>query len=354
MDSKKKSFATNLSRRHFLRTTALGTAAVLSGCSSVQLNGPLVQINHLPKKYSRRYGSFTANVCGILSKHAKNVKYKLNNGEWKPVRQKAPRVSPPNFTLEMKAEDLIAGKNHLEISASAAGHDEEITRREFDYDPGPIRLPVTRDWSQGDLDVQDGYWEVVERNGMHRVRLKKGYEDYDRIVVVAGAFPQGRRVETDLIFRKNAGNPFGFGILPLWGGRPDDEGVTPSRGWDFSCAWFYSYYNAVGMEFSYKNGAAKEAFVSTYKSYPIKPDARYFIVVESWPEFDESGKRKLWRQRMKWRKESENEKSEWIELTDIEGAPLPSEEYAVALVCHRSSVEFGPVKVTAIDGPDDA
>ncbi len=342
---------TDLTRRNFLRITALGTAAVLSNCSYAQLNGPLVQINHLPKKYSRRSGSFTANVCGILSEHAKNVKYKLNNNEWKVVKQCGPRVPPPNFTLELNAIDLIAGKNRLEISASAPGHDTEIIQREFEYDPSPVHLPIIQDWAHDDLDVQDGCWEVVDKHDVHRVHLKKGFEDYDRIVVVSGAFPQGRRVETELIFRKNVGHPFGFGILPLWGGRPDDEGVTPSRGWDFSCAWFYSYYNAIGMEFSYKNGAAKETWVSTYQSCRIKPGVHYFVVVESWPENDESGKHKFWKQRMKWWKEGDIDRGEWMVLSDIEGSPLPSQEYAVALVCHRSSVEFGPVKVTAVNNP---
>ncbi|NIA31963.1 MAG: twin-arginine translocation signal domain-containing protein, partial [Actinobacteria bacterium] len=231
---KKKSI--DFTRRNFMRTTALGAAAVLTGCSRVQLNDPLVRINHLPRKFARRCGSFTANVCGLLSEHAENVKYKLNDDDWKPVRQKGPRVPPPNFTLEINAKDLNAGKNRLEISTHAPGHEPVMIGREFEYDPGPIHLPVVRDWAQGDLDVQDGYWKVVEKKGVHRVRLKRGFENYDRIVVVTGAFPQGRRVETDLIFRRNEGNPFGFGILPLWGGRPDDEGVTPSRGWDFSCA----------------------------------------------------------------------------------------------------------------------
>ena len=41
---------------------------------------------------------------------------------------------------------------------------QQLTRK-FSYDPAPVRLPLSVDWSQSQLDVQDGEWEKTEVDG---------------------------------------------------------------------------------------------------------------------------------------------------------------------------------------------
>ncbi|OHB35911.1 MAG: hypothetical protein A2Y08_04035 [Planctomycetes bacterium GWA2_40_7] len=198
------------------------------------------------------------------------------------------------------------------------------------------------------------------------MRPKPGFEDYDRVLAVTGAFSDGRRIETDMVFRsfkrkasdgpgfpKNLLNltndvPYGFGILPMWGGRPDSQGITPRRGWNFCIAWFYSRYKGVGMEFSYKQGDLSPKWISTYRNFNVEENRKYFLNVECWPEREETGRHVLYRQRMKWWAEGESEPDNWMELDDIAGSTLPDGEYAVALVAHRSQVDFGPVTVKPI------
>ena len=103
------------------------------------------------------------------------------------------------------------------------------------------------------------------------------------------------------------------------------------------------------MEFSYKNGKAEPEWVSSYRPSTPKPGIRYHIIVESWPEFDEKGQHRRYRQQMKWHTEGEEDLYDWMEIMDVEGSPLPEGEYAVALVAHRAQVEFGPVVVTPLE-----
>jgi hypothetical protein len=233
------------------------------------------------------------------------------------------------------------------IKALSDWRKPEITTLQFEYDPTPISLPLTVDWRTADLDVQDGFWETFSTPDGYRVRPKPGFEDYDRLIVVAGAFPGGRRIETDLVFRRSMtrSKPFGFGVLPLWGGHPDGASIRPRRGWNFSLVWFYSRYNGVGMEFSYKYGNAQPDWISSYRNLTLAANVRYFLAVEAWPELDAAGAHKRYRQRMQWWTEGEPPPHEWIELTDAEGAPIPPGEYAVALNAHRSQVDFGPVVI---------
>jgi hypothetical protein len=131
----------------------------------------------------------------------------------------------------------------------------------------------------------------------------------------------------------------------MWGGHPDDAGVSPRRGWSFSTAWFYSHYKGVGMDFSYKYGDAAPQWVSAYRNFEPQAGRRYFLTVETWPELDATGHHAGYRQRMKWWPEGQPAPQEWLELADTGGAPLPAGEYAVALIAHRCQVDFGPVVV---------
>ncbi len=346
-------------RRTFLQTSALASAGViLHGCMGAQEKEPLIEVLHLPKSFSRRSGELSANVCGTLSSQVKQAKYQLNNGEWLDVGQGKPRVPEPLFTIEMRAEDLRPGTNDIKIEVSADQGEPEITSLQFEYDPDPIKLPVKVEWSNADLEVQDGYWETFSDNGEWRVRPKLGFETYDRIISVTGAFPGGRRVETDLIFRSSDREDsdqkvYGFGILPMWGGHKDEVGVSPRRGWIYSIAWFHPYRNGAGVEFGYKDGDDPRIWVDSFRQFEPEADVRYFITAESWPELDEAGEHLYHKQRMKWWKEGEPESDQWIEVTDKEGCPIPPGEYGVALVAHFCQVDFGPVTVTSITGPEE-
>lgn len=341
--------STRYTRRTFLATTALALAGV--ACGRVGSRSPLIQILHAPKRFARRADDFTANVCGIFTAEVNNARYRLNAGPWLKLGQALPRVPSPLMTIELSADTLRPGTNHLEIEAAANSYKPEMKLVQFEYDPAPISLPLKVDWSHDEFDVQDGHWENFATDSGWRVRPVSGSENYDRIIVVTGAFAGGRRIETDLIFRYNVSGeyPFGFGVLPLWGGRPDDPGVSPRRGWNFSLVWFYSRYNGVGSEFSYKYGDNPPAWISSYRDLMLEPGRRYFLVMETWPEQDATGHHLRYRQRMKWWPEGGTEPGEWIELADTEGAPIPPREYGVALIAHRSQVEFGPVVITPIE-----
>ncbi|MDZ7289969.1 MAG: twin-arginine translocation signal domain-containing protein [candidate division KSB1 bacterium] len=343
-----KELKTHYTRRDFLATTALAVAG--AACGYVESWSSLIQIFHAPMCFTRRAGDFTANICGIFNAEVTRAQYRLNSGSWRKLGQALPRVPLPLFTIELSADELRSGINHLEIMAAANGYKPETKWVQFEYDPSSITLPIRVDWSSPEFEVQDGHWEPLAVDGGWRVRPVPGSENYDRIIVVSGAFAGGRRIETDLIFRYNVSNeqPFGFGILPLWGGRPDDPGVSPRRGWNFSLAWYYSHYQGAGSEFSYKHGDAPPKWVSSYRDLTLSPNIRYFLVVECWQEFDAAGHHQRYRQRLKWWAENEPAPAEWIELADTEGCPIPPREYGVALIAHRSQVEFGPVLIKPI------
>lgn len=342
-DKRAKTFYT---RRVFLATTALAAAG--AACGQLGSPGPLIQIFHAPRRFARRADDLTANICGRFNAAIKSARYRLNSGAWLKLGQAPPRVPSPLFTVELRASELLTGTNSLEIEAIANGHKPEMQLVQFEYDPTQFSLPLKVDWSDHDLDVQDGHWEKGVIGGRRCVRPVPGSENYDRLVVVCGAFAGGRRIETDLVFRYNVATdrPFGFGVLPLWGGHPDDPGTSPRRGWNFSLAWYYSHYHGVGMDFSYKYGEASPVWVNSYRNLDLKPGLRYFLITETWPEQDATGHHRYYRQRLKWWPETGRAPDEWIELTDVEGAPIPPREYGVALVAHRSQVEFGPVTVT--------
>jgi hypothetical protein len=317
-------------------------------------SSPSIQVYHAPDLITRRANDFTFNVVGRVAPHVKQVKYRLNDGPWSQVGQGGARLPEDMFNVELYDGDMIPGANQLILETFPNGRGGEKVSLQFRYDPSPIELPLWVDWKTTKLDVQDGYWESFASNEEWRVRPKPGFEGYDRILAVTGAFPQGRRVEADMIFRgySDGNRPYGFGIIPLWGGHSDKENVRPRRGWSYGIAWYYSRDRGVGMEFSYKNGnAAPLQWVNTYRPLDPIPGQRYHITVEAWPEYDHEGQHRRYRQRMKWHAEGEVVPHDWMEIRDIEGSPLPEAEYAVALVAHRAQVDFGPVVVTSLEIP---
>ncbi|MDY6949997.1 MAG: hypothetical protein SWE60_00660 [Thermodesulfobacteriota bacterium] len=313
---------------------------------TVEFEQSMIKILHQPKVFTRRYADFTANISGVFSGRVEKATYRLNQGERHDVLHLPPRVPWPLFTIELSPEDLYPGENQLTLEVYGSETEKEAIPLRFTYDPSPITLPIRVDWSNTELDAHDGFWETINVDGTWHVRPKPGFEDYDRLLVVCGAFPGGRRIKTYLIYKYATGNgkPYGFGILPLWGGRPDD--VRPRRGWNFSLGWYYSHYHGIGMEFSYKHGDDDLKWVATYLGdYDVEAGTKYFVVIETWPELDPKGSHLRYRQRMKWWAEREQEPPGWMDLADTEGCPIPEGEYAIALNAHRSQVEFGPVLV---------
>lgn len=312
--------------------------------------GP-VSIVHVPATFARRSGDFTANIIGTYASHVRAIYYTLNDGPPTEVARGRPRLPPPYFAIELHADELRPATNIVTIEAVPFIGTAKQHQLTFQYDPGPVALPIQHQWSPAsDLDSGDGVWETVQLGGEWRVRPRPGYEGYDRILVVAGAFPEGRRVETDVIFRwTTTPHDFGFGILPMWGGRPEKPGLSPRNGWNFSLVWYWSRYRGVGNEFSYRLGSDPYEWVSSYQNRTLLPNVRYRIVAESWPERDSRGKLLAYHQRMKWWPEGEPEPAAWLQLTDREGAPLPEGAFGVGLLTLNSQVDFGPVTITSLN-----
>lgn len=310
----------------------------------------LVGIHHLPAVYDRRAGGLTANVTGYVSRFTAGADYRLNDGPWRPVPHDVwPRLSPREFTIELAAADLADGENRLSLRAdSILGRHAEL-ERVFVYDPSPPLLPVTVGWQGRDLEAQDGEWEAVEIGGEWRVRPRPGSESYDRLLQVVGAFPGGRRVETDVTFHGSTGDGhFGFGVLPMWGGHVDDGDVAPRRGWAFGLAWYYSRYRGVAGDFSYKMGDGAEAWAGAYRSLRLEEGRRYRVVVEVRPVLDVAGNHAAYALRMKWWPADEPEPVEWVKVADHPGAALPEGEYGVALLAVYCRADFGPVHVVPL------
>jgi len=344
----------NGTRKGTVVRIVVGTLAVglLAGVVPVTryATSPMVEVYHLPPVFGRRSGDFTANVTGRLSPSAKDVKYRLNGSPWQDWREAPPRIPAPKFTIELAPQSLRPGPNVLEISARRFGIREEVHAWQFVYDTTSVRLPLVQDWSCADLEAQDGYWERIRDGDVWRVRPVPGQEDYDRIVVVTAAFAGARRVTTDVYYRHHVGDmPFGFGVLPLWGGRPDRDGKLPRRGWNFSLAWYYSHYEGVGQEFSYKDSSEPPDWMSNYRSLELVPDAHYQLVIECGQVVEADGRHVRYCQRMKWWAVGDPEPQDWMTLWDTPGSPLPPGEFCVALNSHRSQVEFGPVVVTPLE-----
>lgn len=311
----------------------------------------LVKLFPTPRGYSRRTESFTANVCGMTTRLWKLLRgrcqWRVNDGPWVDVRFEGPRAHSRHFRLEVPDSVLRAGLNQVWVRARALAL-EEVATVSFEYDPTPVAPPLVVDWSQTGGEVEDGWWETVLTPQGWRVRPRPGEEGYDRILVAAGAFEGGRRVETDVVFRSSvAGRPFAFGLLPLWGGRPDPRGRSPRLGWSFSLTWLWSRYQGYGSEFSHKVGDGAPLWCNAYRSFAVAPGTRCFIVAEAWPERSADGRHRRWRQRVKWWAEGQDEPDTWLESCD-DGASLPAGEYGVGLIAYWTQVDYGPVVIRPI------
>ena len=328
--------------------------AALAGALGYWSEGtmPLVRMQTPAERFSRRSGDLTVNLCGALSPLARSARYRVNGGRWHVLRGEPPRNYAPFFTIELEAAELRPGANELLIEASGyARLRPSVTRLQFEYDPSPVRLPIVLDWKGRRVEVEEGLWETYGAGGEWRARPKPGYEGYDRIAMVSGAFAGGRRVRVEMVFRGRAGSgPFGFGVMPLWGGRPDAAHDGPRRGLLFSIAWYSQGFEGVGQQFSMKKGGAPAVWHACSRNFSPRPDSRYVVVAEAWPMHDAAGRPAGYYQRMKLWVSGQQEPAEWVELVCDEGKPLPSGEYAVALIAHRCQVEFGPVLVERL-GP---
>ncbi len=345
--------AFSYSRRSFLKTSALAASGVLVYGCVAQKNDSLIEILHLPKQFSRRADKLSANISGRYAENLRQLRYQINGSDWIGFARRGPRVPSPLFTIELTADELKAGANELKLEATPKRGEPEIVTVSFNYEPAVPTLPVTVDWANIDsseLDVQDGYWETFDSGDGWRVRPTPGFEDYDRVLNVTGAFPGGRRVETDLIVHSHSEDRFyGFGLLSLWGGHPDEPTARPRRGWSFGVTWYYSFYKGFGAELSYKEGEGEPQWVSAYRNYDFEFGKKYRLITECFPEVDTEGKHLRYRARIKWFADGEAEPESWVEVTDPDGKLVPEGEYSVAVLVHRSQADFGPVTVSSVE-----
>lgn len=330
----------------------LVVAAVVAHAATATVackSSPLVTVHHEPVHFDRRVGDFSANVTGMLADEDVEATYTLNGSPARKLPQGGHRSPPPRFIVEMEGVELREGRNRLEIQAQR-GRREERLAYDFTYDPAPPTLPIELDWEHAAIVVEDGHWERFRADdGEWRVRSKLGDEGYDRVIVFAGAFPDARRIETDVVFRYRVETgEFGFGLLPLWGGRPDEPTVRPKRGWLFSLSWFFERQRGFGNEFSQRKGVEPYSFTTAYHDFVIQPNVKYRVITETWPERDAAGRFIRYYQRTKWWPADEPETERWIVLADDQRLPLPERDYGVAFVCYRSQVDIGPVRIVGL------
>lgn len=313
---------------------------------------PLITVLHVPDVYSRRAGSLSANATVQAARRVKSIEYRVNDHPWHRIKEiAANRFVNRVVTLEMPEQELNPGKNKLRIRAHAPWHPADGREVAFSYDPSPIALPLHRTWKGEQLEVQDGYWEIVDVDGQWRVRPKPGYEGYDRILLVAGALPVPRRIETYAVFRHarpTHRKEVAFGVLGLWGGHPGPWSELPRQGWSFAMAVYWSKPGGVGSEISYYEGKAPPRWVNSYRNADLVENEPYHFVIEIDDE-RVRGRHQFYRQRAKIWRESQPEPDEWIVLTDREGARLPETEYGIALFTLDCQAEFGPVSVLPLE-----
>ncbi len=313
---------------------------------------PLLDVGNVPERYGPRSGALTANVTGALTRHARSAEWSLNGGPWQPVGRGFPRALAGAFVIEMAPEALRIGENRLALRGRAWLRPPEERTVSFRYDPTPVALPLKFDWGAESLEAQDGIWERLKVAEEWRVRPRPGTEEYDRLLLLTGAFPAGRRIRAEATLRSHdRALPWGFGVISLWGGHADDGTERPRRGWRFALTWYYSYQNSVGQEFSTKEGGSPAAWVNGYRNFVPKVGVTYRMLVECWSEEDPQGTRRRHLQRSKWWAAGEDEPGSWMTLRDDEGAPLPRGDYACGLLAHRCQVEFGPVSIEAMGPP---
>lgn len=331
-----------------------GFLLIVAGGLFWALQLPVIQIVQFSDDYGRRTEDLSANITGKHHLLTKTVNWRLNNGSTQPVRQGWPRAPWPDFVIEIPPDQLSPGENKLEIEAADwLGRSQRI-EHSFVYNPDTLTLPTQIDWSQQNLDVQDGFWETIERDGEYFVRPRPGYEFYDRIALATGAFPINRRIETDVVFRHDVleqqdrgAREYGFGILSLWGGHPGSEELTPRRGWKFSLAWYWSKPDGVGNEMSVRIGETEPGWVGSYRSIRLRPDIKYKMIIEVRKLADTDGQEYI-EQRLKWWPENDPQPATWLITEDREGNFSLNGEYAVGLLAFNCQVEFAGLTIIPI------
>ncbi|MFO1070110.1 MAG: hypothetical protein U1E14_16480 [Geminicoccaceae bacterium] len=330
------------------------------------VTGPLVELHNLPEHYARRSGAFAASVVGTTSRLSHDLAWRLNDGDWQPVRRTAGRAAWPDFVIDLPTDRLAAGENSLELRAEGWLHRGQTLSRSFLYDPEPPPLPLTVDWrAVASPDAQDGAWETfLSGVGDARVRVVPGHEDSDRVVAVTGAFPGGRRVTVDAVMRRPVGvwpyglgflprREYGFGIAPLWGGHPDRGTDRPGRGLRAATVTWSTRDFGVAARLVERIGETPPRWRSAGLSLPMKWNGTYRIVAEAWPVRDAEGHHRGWRMRAKFWWTDQPEPADWLEVEDLGDPVLPEGEYGVALVAHRTAADFGPVTVEPLAMPPD-
>ncbi|OOZ41132.1 hypothetical protein BOW53_05235 [Solemya pervernicosa gill symbiont] len=310
----------------------------------------VVTLHHAPDSQIQLDADLTLNITGTIAGPQRDLHYRINGSAWQPIPHDKLRASFPNFTLEIASSQLMIGENCIGFDVPVTYQSMQLEGRQrcFDYQPRAMQLPFTVDWADETLNVQDGHWEVVRDQHGATVRPVPGSEDYDRILLVSGAFAGPRRVETQLVFRQatNGKKPFGFGVLPLWGGHPDQPGHYPRRGWRFGLGWYYSRYPGIGVELSEQLVDSPARFAKQLQNFTITPNQPYNLIIEA--EWQRDQQPAVVELRMKWWPEGESEPVHWISVQERAEDVLPSHDYAVALLAHRTQVEFGSVRVMPI------
>ncbi len=102
---------------------------------------------------------------------------------------------------------------------------------------------------------------------------------------------------------------------------------------------------APATRISYKKGAGRPLWVSSYRDEPLVPDVPYRVVIEVRDVRDDAGRHLSHRQRMQWWRADTSPPEGWLELDDVEGAPLPEGDYGIGLMAFNCQAEFGPVRV---------
>lgn len=321
---------------------------------------PGVKILHMPAQYVARSGHLTVNITGEITGARRDkktaIQYQLNDGDWITIPQDELRAPPPNFTIELHPQQLKQGKNCLSFSTDEVElppRDDAVTDNSsekqnagcFDYG-----VQTQYDWTRGALEVQDGHWEKVSRDGIDLLRPAIGYEGYDKIVLLSEPFSGSRRITARMKFIERQGKykPYGFGILALWGGHPDEMDVFPRRGWAYGLAWYYSLAKGVGAEIATKY--ADQPFFQTrsYRSYDVTNNAFYHVIVEAIAATPANENYQL---RMKWWAEGDEQPEGWLHIDEAAGKRLPNQAYAVAALAHRAQVEFYDIDITRLDAP---
>jgi hypothetical protein len=309
---------------------------------------PLLEVRHAPERFARRTGDLSANLRGVAFEWA-DLRYRVNAGTWRPIALETSTTPRSQWTIELLPGTLREGPNRVDIEASAPGRRSVFETVRFEYDGSLPSLPLLQDWSEP-LDVQYGLWEVVEDDGVRRVRPVPSTEGYDAIALASGSFPGGRRVETEIIFRSFPTSAMwaGFGVLTMWGGHNEPGDHRPRRGWEYAVAWYMKPYGA-WCEFSTRSGDGQRHDAFAGETWPEpEPDSRWSLVAEAWPETDARGNHLNHRQRMKLWPAGEPEPAEWLETAERGDARLPPGEYAVAVVALEAQVEFAPLRISAL------